>query len=260
MSAIAAVLTPASGPGADRRPGLGRLTRVELRKMTDTRAGFWLPIAVAAVELITVVISVLVHHGHGATWRHVFDNSMQPASFLLPVMGILLVCGEWSQRTTLTTFTLVPDRNRVLVAKLLAAIAFAVAAFAVCLGLSALFSFALGDPAGGVGGIPGAVLGQSALYLATTMMMGIAFGAAILVSAPAIVAYLLIPTAWAALASSIGALATLDRWLDIGTTLSPLSNHAFSATGWAHAATTLALWMALPLAIGWWRVRRGDID
>ena len=264
MTATAAVPLPSpssgSAAGADRRPGLGRLTAVELRKMTDTRSGFWLPIGIAAVELVTVLISVLVHHGHDATFRHVFDNSIQPASFLLPVMGILLVCGEFSQRTTLSTFTLVPDRGRVLEAKLAAAVVAALCAFVVCLAFSALFSYALGAPAGGVGGIPGAVLAQAALYLSLTMLMGIAFGAAILISAPAIVANLLIPTVWAALASSIGALATLDRWLDIGTTLSPLSQHPFSGTQWAHALTTVALWMLVPLLVGWVRFRRGDIN
>ena len=41
---LAAVPRPATFGSASvlDRPGLGRLTRVELRKMVDTRAGFWL--------------------------------------------------------------------------------------------------------------------------------------------------------------------------------------------------------------------------
>ena len=104
-------------PADERRPGFGRLTRVELRKMLDTRSGLWSVAAVAAVTLITVIITALVKGGHDATLARLFNNSVEPAAILLPVLGVLLVCGEWSQRTTLTTFTLVPDRGRVLSAK-----------------------------------------------------------------------------------------------------------------------------------------------
>jgi ABC-2 type transport system permease protein len=32
-----------------------------------------------------------------------------------------------------------------------------------------------------------------------------------------------------------------------------------SGTEWARAGTTLALWMALPLAVGLWRIMRSEI-
>jgi ABC-2 type transport system permease protein len=32
-----------------------------------------------------------------------------------------------------------------------------------------------------------------------------------------------------------------------------------SATQWAHAGTSLAIWMVLPLLIGAWRITRGDV-
>ena len=37
------------------RPGLGRLVAVELRKMVNTRAGFWLQIATVAITALVVV-------------------------------------------------------------------------------------------------------------------------------------------------------------------------------------------------------------
>lgn len=259
MSAVTIASTPTI-PADERRPSLTRLTRVELRKMLDTRAGLWLPVAIAVITLIVVVVSALVHGSRDATIAHLFDNSVQPGAFLLPVMGILLVCGEWTQRTTLTTFTLIPDRGRVLVAKLAASIVLACAAFVVCLACSVVFAELLSNAPGGAGGISVTVLAQGLLFLAVSMVIGVGFGAAILISAPAIVTYLLLPTIWGALASSIHALATLDHWLDIGTTLGPLSRHAFSATQWAHAGTTLALWMLVPLAIGWWRFRTRDVS
>jgi ABC-2 type transport system permease protein len=104
------------------------------------------------------------------------------------------------------------------------------------------------------------VLAQGLLFLAATMATGVAFGAAIMLSAPALLAYLLLPTAWDALVSTIHAFATLDHWLAIGTVLGPLAQHSFSATHWAHAGTTIALWMVLPLVIGAWRFARRDVN
>jgi ABC-2 type transport system permease protein len=101
-------------PAEERRPSFARLTRIELRKMLETRSGVWFSAAVAAVTLITVIITSQVKGGRDATLHQLFNNSVQPAAILLPVLGVLLVCSEFSQRTTLTTFTLVPHRGRIL--------------------------------------------------------------------------------------------------------------------------------------------------
>jgi ABC-2 type transport system permease protein len=252
-------LTTHTIPAEERRPAFNRLVTVELRKMVDTRSGFWLPIGVAAITLITVLISALVHGGRDATLSHLFANSVMPASFLLPVLGILLVCGEWTQRTTLATFTLVPDRGRVLRAKLTASLVFSVAAFAVCLACSAVFAELLSNAPGGAGSISIVVLAQGLLFLMAAMLIGVAFGAAILISAPGIVLYLLLPTVWNALSSGIHALVSLGNWLALGTTFSDLPQGTMSATQWAQTGTTLALWLGVPLAIGWWRFRNRDV-
>ncbi len=43
----------------DKRPSLARLTKVELRKMVDTRSGFWLQLAVVGLAILAVVITLL---------------------------------------------------------------------------------------------------------------------------------------------------------------------------------------------------------
>jgi ABC-type transport system involved in multi-copper enzyme maturation permease subunit len=246
-------------PTDERRPGFGRLTRTELRKMLDTRSGLWFSAAVAAVTLITVIITAQVKGGHDATLARLFNNSVEPAAILLPVLGVLLVCSEWSQRAMLTTFTLVPHRGRILRAKLAASIVVACAAFAACLAFSVIFGELFPAP-GGAGSLSIVVVAQGLLFLAATMVIGVAFGAAIMLSAPAIVIYLLLPTAWDALSSTIHPLKTLSHWLAIGPTLGPLATHSFSATDWAHAGTTLVLWLATPLIIGAWRFARRDVN
>src|SRR5579859_5615231 len=133
MSATASI-TPIGGSvrqtSKDQRPGIGRLIAVELRKMVNTRSGFWVAIAVAGLTLLVGIIAASNHGGSEGTFSHVLDKASLPGAYLLPVIGVLLVCSEWSQRTTLTTFTLVPNRGRILQAKLAASIVVAGAAFA----------------------------------------------------------------------------------------------------------------------------------
>ncbi len=247
------------GRREDRRPGIARLTAIELRKMFDTRSGFWLPICAAVVAIATAVISALSGPSVDHTFTHVFGNALIPTGILLPLIGVLLVTGEFSQRTALTTFTLVPSRARVMAAKLTASVSCSLVALAFCL-LVAAGATALHHRAGpGVWTLHTMVVPQSLLYLAAKMIMGFAFGAALLASAPAIVIYLLLPSVWSALTSSIHALDGVARWLEAYKTLNPLVRYPLGATDWAHAGATLALWMALPLAIGWWRVMRRDV-
>lgn len=243
----------------DRRASLARLTAVELRKMVNTRSGFWVPIAVAAVMFVVALVSAANHGGRGGTFAHVFHDTLLPGQILLPVMGILLVCGEWSQRTTLTTFTLVPARRRVFAAKLGASVAVCVAALAASLAFTLVCASLFGHAPGGTGSLSGTVIAQGGLFLLIGMLTGLAFGVAILTTAPAIVVYLVLPTVWDAAAGGIHWLASVARWLDGSKTLVPLTEGALTATQWAHVATTLALWVGVPALIGWWRIRRRDV-
>jgi ABC-2 type transport system permease protein len=73
------------------------------------------------------------------------------------------------------------------------------------------------------------------------------------------VIYLLLPTIWSALASNISALDGVARWLDASHAVEPMVRQPLSGLEWAHAGTSLLLWMVLPLAVGWWRVMRRDV-
>src|SRR5438045_8377666 len=89
--------------GVHARPGLGRLVAIELRKMADTRAGFWLQVAMVALTVIVVVIRLLVGEPAHHTFQSALDVGLQPAAVLLPVLGILLVTSEWSPPPGLLT-------------------------------------------------------------------------------------------------------------------------------------------------------------
>lgn len=257
-SAVSVLERPLDAPGRDERPGLGRLTRSELRKMYDTRAGFWLLVAVAAITVVAVVIFCLAAEPVDRTLKNMLAVATTPASILLPVVGILLVSSEWSQRTALITFALVPQRSRVVAAKLLASVVLAVTAFAIAVAAALVATAVAGGGLPGTWSLPAGLIGQMAFALATAMITGVGFGAVLLSSAPAIVIYFALPTAWSAL-GSIPALEGAARWLDTSRALNPLTDHLMSGLEWARAATALALWMLLPVLIGLWRIARAEV-
>ncbi len=243
---------------ADARPGLGRLVAVELRKMTDTRAGFWLQIAVAALTVAIVVVVWLAGETADHTLIDFLGAAAAPSSILLPVVGILLVASEWSQRTTMVTFALVPDRSRVFLAKVLAGLVLAIAALVLSLAVALVGTAVAGADVSGVWSLPPGMVGQVAVLLGASMVVGVGYGALLLSPAPAIVVYFALPTAL----SAIGSLAFLRDaapWFDGNRSLAPLADHLMSPTEWARAGTTLALTMLLPLLVGLWRIRRSEV-
>lgn len=244
--------------GRDKRPGSARLTKVELRKMVDTRSGFWLLLAVVALTLLAVLITALAAHEDQRTFSHILSNGLQPAGILLPVIGILLVSSEWSQRTALVSFALVPGRSRLIGAKLLAGIVLALAATAVAVALAAFGTAIASTSAPDHWSLSLGLLLQDVVYVVTSMLIGIGFGAALLASAPAIVLYFAVPIALSAL-GSIHALQGAIEWINVGESSGPLTERLLSGHDWAQVLVTLVLWMLVPLAIGLWRITRGEI-
>ena len=253
----AATLTapiPVNIAGVHTRPGLGRLVAVELRKMLNTRAGFWLQIATVAITVVAVIARTVTGDAADHTFASVLSVGLLPAAVLLPVAGILLVTSEWSQRTGMITFALVPVRSRILGAKLIASIVLSLAMLVTAVAVVAAGVAAVD----GTWSDAGTLIAQSAVYLTTGMVVGVAFGTILLASAPAIVALFALPITWTAVAS-LSFFAGAAPWLDTRLALAPLHEEVLSATQWAQAGTALALWMLLPLLIGIWRITRQEV-
>jgi ABC-2 type transport system permease protein len=237
-----------------------RLVRAELRKSYDTRAGKWLLISIGLVTAAAVVITLFVASPKNLTYETFVAAAGIPQSILLPVLGILLITSEWSQRTGLVTFTLEPNRWRIIWAKTLAAVilgliavlvAFVVAALANVVGTS------LRDGAG-TWGWGFADFADIGLLQLLGILSGLAYGMVLLNSAAAIVLSFAIPTV-TSIVFSWSKLADAAPWLDPNTAQSPLSDRNVTSTDWGHLAVNVSLWIALPLAIGIWRVLRGEV-
>jgi ABC-type transport system involved in multi-copper enzyme maturation permease subunit len=260
--------TPTSAPGVapeppSRRTGIpmARLTLVELRKLADTRSGLWLLIVIALAAAGTAAIMLAAAPDEEQTFQELFSFGLVPAAVLLPVLGILSMTSEWSQRTALTTFTLTPARGRVVVAKLIAAVLIAIATTAAAAALSAAANLiAIGTGGDGSWHIEAAMVGQLLVNQVVFVLMGSAFGALLMNSPLAIVLYLVIPTLWSVLGEMVSWLRTAAGWLDINLTSVPLSEPGMTAEQWSRFGVAALLWVALPLVLGTVRVLRREVS
>ncbi len=242
---------PVDRRAAHTRPGLGRLVLVELRKSADTRAGSALLVAVAVLTVAVVLVRLATGTTADHTFAAVLDLAILPAGILLPVAGVLLVTTEWSQRTGLITFALVPDRARVIAAKVLTAVVLAAGALLVVV-VAVTAGVLVAGPGDDAFAGAGALVGQTTVYLVAGMLTPVAFGMLLRASAPALVVLYALPTAWAILLS-LEPFSDAAPWLDTGRAYAPMHQEAMTSTQWAQAATAMLLWTALPLAAGVWR-------
>ena len=111
---------------------------MELRKLVDTRAGRWLLITIGLVAAAIVTLQLIYADDADQTFPNFFVPSLLPVGVLLPVLGILSITSEWSQRTALTTYALVPRRERVVAAKLVAVVLAALASVLASLAVAAV--------------------------------------------------------------------------------------------------------------------------
>jgi ABC-type transport system involved in multi-copper enzyme maturation permease subunit len=238
---------------------MSRLVRVELRKLADTRSGIWLLIGLAAITMVIVGIYYVTADQTERTFLHFMGATLGPQGFLLPVLGILLVTSEWSQRTGLVSFTLVPLRGRVLTAKVLAGLLAGTGAIVLSVGLAALATAASGT-AHGFADLGLVQLGKFAILQLTGVLQGLAFGLLLLSSAPAIVSYFVFPTALNIVGSLWSPLERIQPWIDLWASQAPLfTADDLSNQQWAQIGTSNLIWVVLPFVLGLARVLRAEV-
>ena len=131
----ATIVPPATTPA--RRTAqpitVTRLVKVELRKMFNTRSGFWMLISIGVLSVIATGAVIIFAPDSAVTYESFATAIGFPMSVILPMIAILAVTSEWSQRSGLTTFTLVPSRGRVIGAKAMATVLVGLGSMAVAL-------------------------------------------------------------------------------------------------------------------------------
>jgi len=245
----------------------GRLFLVELRKTVDTRAGRWLVGVTVGAALLTDVIFLIV-----VTSKDIessYGDFVAGAAFftqvLLPVLGIMLVTSEWSQRTAMTTFALEPHRMRVVLAKLVSGVSLTafVIAFALVVGLVCNLLFALFQ-----GQSPDWTFGWTGFlgFIATqtfAMLGGFALACLLLNTPAAIVVFFVykwvLPGLFALGAVLMSWFNSLVDWIDFQSAQNLLYDGGLSGSEWAQLVVSGILWLVVPLAIGLWRIQRAEV-
>jgi ABC-type transport system involved in multi-copper enzyme maturation permease subunit len=244
-----------------------RLVRVELRKTWDTRAGLWLLISTAVLTAAVMVIqlAVVLTQDLVVSYNDFLTSTNFSIAILLPVLGILLLTSEWSQRTAMVTFSLEPRRPLVIAAKFVVGIGLAVAAVAIALVLATICNTLYGMLSGDevVWDLGFAVVGGFVLLQVIGMLTGFAFAALLLNSPAAIVLYMVysfvLPGIFGLGAALIGWFEDLQPWIDFNDAQTPLIDATMTGQDWAQLAVSGVIWLVIPLAIGVWRVLRAEV-
>ena len=245
-----------------------RLLRVELRKSADTRAGRWLIGVTVGLSLLAEIIFLIVlatHDDQNASYGDFVAVFAFISSVLLPVLGIMLVTSEWSQRTAMVTFSLEPRRIRIVLAKLLAGVllTFVVIAFALVVGL--VCNLILGgmrtggaDWTFGFTGFLGFVITQT-----FAMLGGFALAALLLNTPAAIVVFFgykwVLPVLFFWGSTLMDWFASLRPWIDFQDAQGQLYDLPMTGDQWGHLIVSGVIWLVVPLAIGLWRILRAEV-
>ena len=244
---------------------LARIIGVELRKMFDTRAGFWLMASIVITSVLATAALIVFAPDDALTFDNFAAAIGAPMTVVLPMIGILAVTSEWSQRSGLTTFTLVPHRGRVLGAKLVAALVVGVLAMVIALVVGTLGTL-LGSAVTGLDPVWNGSVTEFALIVLGSvlgMLFGFTLGVLIRNSAGAIVAYfvytLVLPPLLGLLASAQQWFADLQPWVDYSFAQAPLFGGVMTSEQWQHLAVSGTLWFVLPLTVGLVLVRRAEV-
>lgn len=254
MSTLDLAPPPVSEPVRPLR--LPTLMSVELRKMTDTRSARGVLAGTLALVVFVLVWKITKHDGGAVE----FDRYVSPTSVIIgvfaPLIGLLAMTSEWTQRTALTTFTLAPRRLPVIGAKFLAAVTVSLGLLAGGIVLAAattVIGGAVNDGstfAGAFGDVRGAVI-----VVLLQVAMAAAFGAVIPNSAGALVAFFVLPVA---LDGASGALGKAAPWFDVYASYERLgTNEPWSHLNWT--LTSIATFVVLPAAIGVYRSLHREI-
>ena len=243
-----------------------RLVKIELRKMFNTRSGFWMLVSIGVLSVIATGAVLIFAPDSEIAYENFAAAIGFPMAVILPMIAILGVTSEWSQRSGLTTFTLVPSRGRVIGAKAFATFAVGVVSMAVAFAVGAVGNL-LGSTIMGLDTVWDVSLAAAAQILLGNlvgMAIGFTLGVVLRNSAAAIVGYFVVsfvmPGILVLLAQVRSWFEDLQPWIDWNETQVVLFDGATN-TGkeWAMLGSTTMIWIVIPLVLGLLSLRRSEV-
>lgn len=238
-----------------------RLVSVEVRKALDTRAGRWFSASIVLLSLAVVVIYAFAAPEDSRDFNDVIGVAGAVLGYFLPILLILMVTSEWSQRTGLTTFTLEPHRGRVVAAKLVGGLILGAALILVAMAVAAVGTLI----GGGDWSISSDVLVKGFLVSnLIAILTGFAIGMLLMNSPAAIVTYfiysLVLPIAVGILGSFQDWFADLAPWIEFNTAQGLMFQTEGMPSGEVVAQLLVSgtIWLVVPFALGLFRLLRAE--
>ncbi len=266
IDTTSAPASPAQRPATPQRPiPMGRIVTTELRKKFDTRSGFWLLASIGILALLATSAVISFSSDAGMTYSAFATAIGFPMTVVLPIIAILSVTSEWSQRSGLTTFTLVPHRGRVIAAKAMACVGVAFATLPLAFAVGAVGNV-VGTRIAGIEPVwDVTVWNMLTITLANVLglLVGFMLGVLIRSSAGAIVAYFIysfvLPTLSVLLAASQEWFRNLQPWVDFKYAQGTLIDGTLTSEQWAHLGVTSVIWLLVPMTVGLILVLRAEV-
>ena len=213
------------------------------------------------LSLVVVVIYAFAAPEDSRDFGDVIGVSGAVLGYFLPILLILMVTSEWSQRTGLTTFTLEPHRGRVVGAKLVGGLILGAALILVSMVVAAV-----GTLIGGGGwSITADVLVKGFLVAnLIAILTGFAIGMLLMNSPAAIVTYfiysLVLPIAVGILGSFQQWFADLAPWIEFNTAQGLMFQDDGMPSGEVLAQLLVSgtIWLVVPFVLGLLRLLRAE--
>ncbi len=242
-----------------------RVVSVELRKMFDTRSGFWLLCSIGILSLLATTAVIIFGAEADLTYGSFAAAIGFPMAVVLPIIAVLSVTSEWSQRTGLTTFAFVAHRGRVITAKAICAIGVGVVSMLVAAGIGALGNL-VGSTIAGVDTVWDVTVANLALIILANvlgMMIGFMLGVLLRSSAAAIVGYFVYSFVLTGLTELLAVnqqwFADIRGWVDFNYSQGSLFEGTVTAQQWAELGVSGLFWLVIPLAVGVRLVLRSEV-
>lgn len=271
--------TPAPTQDAPPIP-FSTLVRVEMRKAYDTRSGMWLLIVTAGLVVFFEFIAALVGGFHYRDWQGPVSPINPPPELLnvgtfstvagvitqvlIPVIAIMTVTSEWTQRTAMVTFALEPRRSLVIWAKMVVAFVLGLATTLVAVVMGFVFNALYVSIAGASDwSFPWKGLLAFIIVQLLTMFSCFAFGAIFLNTPAAIVftiaAHFVLPGIISYGESLMSWFNSFGPWIDFQGSLTKMYDWGYTGKDWGELITSGLIWFVAPLVIGLRRIMTAEV-
>lgn len=238
---------------------LSSIVKAEARKATDTQVAKTIIVTTAFLTLAMFIASIL-RFENNSSWTDPFVAISSPASTLLAIIFILLICEEWTRGTALVTYTFVPQRNKVILAKLIILFVFFLGTIIALYTFSAIasiiasgihsYSIFWSEP------IYSVVL--LALPLLVNMLFGFSMAMATQETTIALGLYFVLPPI-TVIASQLPVIGSYSKWFSLEHSSSLFIAGATGVSA-AHYICSILIWIVVPCIIGIFRNKKRDLD